>query len=137
TPEESERRWAALPLHYWGQVGIAKPGATVLATYDDDLAAAGSDRAGWEKRNGIMVRHNYGFGRVLFVGLESTWRWRFKAGDTYHHRFWGQAIRWAASDKPLLIGNEFLRFGPRRPAVPQGQEVDLVARLSETARKLA
>src|SRR5207302_684800 len=44
--------------------------------------------------------------------------------------------RWAASDKPLLVGNEFLRFGPRKPAIQQGQEIDLVVRLGETAKKL-
>ena len=98
----------------------------------DDLDPVGEG----QEKPGLIVRHNYGFGRVLYVGLESTWRWRFKAGDTYHHRFWGQAIRWAASDKPLLVGNEFLRFGPRKPAVPQGQEVEMVVRLRETAKKL-
>src|SRR5262249_9273082 len=82
------------------------------------------------------ARQSYGFGRVLYVGLDSTWRWRFKAGDTYHHRFWGQVVRWAASDKPLLTGNEFVRFGPRKPVVPYGQEVALGVRFSELARKL-
>lgn len=137
TPEDNERRWAALPWHYWAMIGMAKPGATVLATIGGvmDLEPIG-DRTR-ERPSGVIVRQNYGFGRVLYVGLESTWRWRFKAGDTYHHRFWGQAIRWAASDKPLLVGNEFLRFGPRKPITPQGQEVDLVVRLSETAKKLS
>lgn len=137
TPEESERRWAALPWHYWAMIGKAKPGATVLATVGDLLDREPVRQSARDKALGLFVRHNYGFGRVLYVGLESTWRWRFKAGDTYHHRFWGQAIRWAASDKPLLVGNEFLRVGPRKPAVPQGQDVDLVVRLSETAKKLA
>jgi hypothetical protein len=139
TPEDSERRWATLPSHYWAMIGKAKPGATVLATIGgvpelEPVPGASGPRR--EQALGLIVRHNYGFGRVIYVGLESTWRWRFKAGDTYHHRFWGQAIRWGASDKPLLVGNEFLRFGPRKPATPQGQEVELVARLSETARKL-
>jgi hypothetical protein len=136
TPDESERRWAALPWHYWAMIGKAKPGATVLAAIGGDMDFEPVRENVREKANGVIVRHNYGFGRVLYVGLESTWRWRFKAGDTYHHRFWGQAIRWAASDQPLLVGNEFLRFGPRKPAIAQGQEVDLVVRLSETAKKL-
>jgi hypothetical protein len=120
-------------LFRWGVVGTAKPGATVLATAgtEQNSAQAGAP----DKTNALVARHNYGFGRVLFVGLESTWRWRYKAGDTYHHRFWGQVIRWAASEKPLLTGNDFLRFGPRKPAVPHGQEVELVARLSDAARR--
>ena len=42
-------------------------------------------------------------GKVLFVGLDSTWRWRYKAGDTYHHRFWGQLVTdWAHVPMPKL-----------------------------------
>ena len=89
------------------------------------------DRAAQEKERALIVRQNYGFGRVLFVGLDSTWRWRFKIGDTYHHRFWGQLVRWAASDKPLVAGNEHLRFGTPEPVYRKGQEVDVVVRLSD------
>jgi hypothetical protein len=116
---KSATRWAELPRHYWAVVGKAKPGATVLATIEKDQA--------------LIVRHHYGFGRVLYVGLDSTWRWRYKAGDTYHHRFWGQAIRWAAADKPLVAGNEYLRFGTPQPLYRQGEEVEVVVRLNEEA----
>jgi hypothetical protein len=69
---------------------------------------------------------------VLFVGLDSTWRWRFRVGDTYHHRFWGQLARWSAADKLLPAGNRFVRYGPREPVSSEGQEVELAVRLSET-----
>jgi hypothetical protein len=72
----------------------------------------------------------------MFVGLDSTWRWRFRTGDTYHHRFWGQVIRWAASDKPLITGNEFVRFGTREPLYRAGQEIDVIVRFSDAARAL-
>ncbi len=135
TPEESERRWAELPRHFWGMIGRAKPGASVLATYRAEDEAAAADAA-WSRDHALIARQNYGFGRVLYVGLDSTWRWRFKAGDTYHHRFWGQVIRWAASDTPLLTGNEFVRFGPRKPVVEQGSELDFGVRFSERAKPL-
>jgi hypothetical protein len=126
----SEARWAALPRHYWGVVGRAKPGAVALATPAGDGAdlRARDER---ERDQVLIARHNYGFGRVLFVGLDSTWRWRYKVGDTYHHRFWSQAIRWAASDKPLGAGNEFVRLGTPQPVYRKGEEVEVVARLSE------
>jgi hypothetical protein len=84
-----------------------------------------------EKQQAVIARHNYGFGRVLFVGLDSTWRWRYKTGDKYHHRFWGQAIRWAAADKPLVVGNEWVRFGTPQPIYRQGEEVKIITRLSD------
>ncbi|HZY89917.1 MAG TPA: vWA domain-containing protein, partial [Gemmataceae bacterium] len=111
---KSAERWAAMPPHYWGVVGRAKPGATTLAWVEEAGAAnkAGPER---ERASALIARHNYGFGRVLYVGIDSTWRWRFKVGDTYHHRFWGQAIRWAAADKPLVTGNTYVRLGTPQP----------------------
>jgi hypothetical protein len=79
----------------------------------------------------LIVRQNYGFGRVLFVGLDSTWRWRYRVGDAYHHAFWGAAVRWAASDKPLMTGNDYVRFGTPQPVYSREEEVKIVARLNE------
>jgi hypothetical protein len=144
TTEENDTRWAALPKQFWGVVGRAKRAATVLATYrpSDDVELAGlpertdPDSAVWAQERTLIARQSYGFGRVLFVGLDGTWRWRLRAGDAYHHRFWGQVVRWAASDTPLLTGNEFVRFGPRKPITEQGGEVEVGVRLGEQAKKL-
>jgi hypothetical protein len=135
--DESLNRWAELPPHYWGVVGKAKPGAVPLAYFHDERVANADkkQRAEREREQALIVRQNYGFGRVLFVGLESTWRWRYKIGDVYHHRFWSQTIRWAASDKPLVAGNESVRFGTRGAVFPQGQPVDVVVRLAEEGTK--
>jgi hypothetical protein len=137
--DESLNRWAELPPHYWGVVGKAKPGAVTLAYFHDERVANADkkQRAEREREQALIVRQNYGFGRVLFVGLESTWRWRYKIGDVYHHRFWSQAIRWAASDKPLVGGNDAVRFGTRGAVFPQGQPVDIVVRLAEEIKPLA
>jgi hypothetical protein len=132
TPEGNTRRWAELPPHYWGVVGRAKKNAVVLSyVAEERFPGVEPDPTAEERNRALLVRQNYGFGRVLFVGLDSTWRWRFKVGDTYHHRFWGQLVRWAASDKPLVAGNEHVRFGSREPVYKQGQEVDLVVRLGD------
>jgi hypothetical protein len=136
---QSVTRWAELPRHRWAVVGKAKPGATVLAYVEPTPLGPNATEAERkaakerEKDQALIVRHNYGFGRVLYVGLDSTWRWRYKVGDTYHHRFWGQAIRWAAADKPLVTGNEYLRFGTPQPTYRQGEEVEVVVRLNDEA----
>src|SRR5262249_40293099 len=85
---------------------------------------------------GILVEQNYGFGRVIFVGIDSTWRWRYRVGDTYHHRFWGQLARWSAAEKLLPAGNKDIRYGPREPAYSEGQEVELAVRPGEKAPPL-
>jgi len=127
----SAERWAKLPDHYWGIVGKAKEGAVPLASFRPRDAKEGVS----ERENALFVRQNFGFGRVLFVGLDSTWRWRYKTGDLYHHRFWGQVIRWAATDRPLIAGNEHIRFGTREPGYRQDQDIEFLVRLGEKVRK--
>ena len=123
TGTESSAQWGRFPPHYWGVTGEAKDGAEILAT------AAGEP---------ILVRQNYGFGRTLFVGIDSTWRWRYKAGDTFHHRFWGQVAQWAASDRLLPTSNAAgtIRFGTREPTFRPGQDVEVIVRATEDAKKL-
>jgi hypothetical protein len=128
TPETSAERWSELPRHYWGVVGRAKPGASVLATEREPVGADTGDPGAWEKEHALVAWHNVGFGRVLFVGIESTWRMRLRVGDALHHRLWGQVLRWAASDQALIVGNSTVRFGPRRAIVPQGEDVEIAAR---------
>ncbi len=115
--------WESLPPHYWAVVGRAKDGAEVLAE------ANGSP---------LIARQNYGFGRVLYVGVDSTWRWRYRVGDRYHHKFWGQVAQWAASDRLLPTQNPAgtIRFGTREPAFRTGQEVEVLARGTEAVKKL-
>jgi hypothetical protein len=116
-PEQNRRSWAGLPWLPWVLTGKAKPAATVLASAHEEAAAA-------------VAAQPYGLGKVLWVGTDGTWRWRHRVGDAYHHRFWGQVVRWAASGK-LTAGNAYVRFGPLRPRVAEGEGARLQARVSE------
>ncbi len=127
----SEERWAGLPPHSWAIIGRAKEGAVPLAYLSEPRGPSDQERA-----NAMIVRQNYGFGRVVYVGLDSTWRWRYKRGDLYHHRFWSQVIRWAASDRALITGNDLVRFGVREPVYRSDQEVEILVRLNEKVKKL-
>ena len=117
-PEESRRRWAGLPRLPWALAGRAKPGATTLATAGGDPAAV------------LLAAQPYGLGKAVLVGTDGTWRWRHRVGDAYHHRFWGQVVRWAAAGK-LGAGNAFVRFGPLKPRAAEGEPVRIQARISE------
>jgi hypothetical protein len=124
TPAANRSVWDNLPGHMWGLFGAAKPGTTVFATAR--TGAANLDLAR-ERQQAMIVRQYYGQGQVLWLGIDSTWRWRHLIGDTYHHRFWGQLGRWASHNKSVS-GNAFVKFGPDRPDVELGQEVLLRAR---------
>jgi hypothetical protein len=114
--EEDTRIREQLPGHTWGLVGEAKGEATVLAAY---IPPGAKQTLDVERENAIVVRQQAGFGQVLWIGLDSTWRWRHRLGDEYHHRFWGQLVRWAARFK-ALAKNEFVAFGPVQPSVESG-----------------
>lgn len=123
-PVENRRIWAGLPGHLWGLFGPAKRGATVYATA---VQANELNALETEREAAVIVHQHYGFGQVLWIGIDSTWRWRFRVGDTYHHRFWGQLCRWAAENK-ALAGNEFVRFGPSESDIETGEDVLIRAR---------
>ena len=126
-PEQSLRIWSGLPRLPWVLAGKPKPGATVLATARDLVntdAEADPDAAA------VIAAQPYGLGKVFWVGSGDTWRWRQRVGDAYHHRFWGQVVRWAAASQ-LTTGNGLVRFGPVRPRVGEGEAARLQARISE------
>ena len=132
--EENRTIWKNLPRHMWGLLGQAKPSATVLAYAvggDESNVVRGGDRNTLEeeRRNAVVVHQHYGFGQVLWIGIDSTWRWRHRVGDTYHHRFWGQLARWAAETR-ATAGNESVKFGPDRTDVATDEPVVIRARWS-------
>ena len=123
-PLRNRAVWGALPGHFWGLIGQAKPGATVYASA---WLPGVAETLEAERSYGACVQQYYGQGQVLWLGIDSTWRWRHLIGDSYHHRFWGQLGRWAANTK-ATAGNSFVKFGPERTEVNLGDEVTLRAR---------
>ena len=121
---------ASLPEMFWRQVNTAaKPGATVLAyavTPDDpsyvqppspDAGAASAPapappsagdadllarRQAFERSHALICTQAAPPGRVMMLAFDRTWRFRYRAGDTYHHRFWGQVLRWATAGQAAL-----------------------------------
>src|SRR5262249_49982390 len=45
-------------------------------------------------------------------------------------------IRWAAADRPLVVGNEWGRVGTPQPVFRRGEPVELVTRISDLAGQL-
>jgi hypothetical protein len=121
---ENRRTWGALPGHMWGLIGEAKPGASVWACVDRPDRGAGLD---WERSHALLAQQFVGAGQTVWLGIDSTWRWRYLVADQYHHRFWGQLARWAAEFKSA-VGNELVRFGVERPNINHGEEAVIRAR---------
>ena len=122
--DRSRSVWESLPALPWVLAGRPKPAATAIVRAEGPGVNPDA--------SATVVAMPYGLGQVLWVGTDGTWRWRLRAGDVYHHRFWGQALRWAAQGK-LTAGNSVARFGPTRSRVNEGQSLMLRARFSEDA----
>jgi len=118
-PEGVRATWAGLPRLPWVAAGRPKPSATTLAS-----------ALGREGEGAAIAAQPYGLGKVLWVGTDATWRWRFRVGDEIHHRFWGQVVRWAGSGT-LAVGNRVVRHGPLKPRLGQGEGIRLQARVAE------
>ncbi|MBL8815694.1 MAG: hypothetical protein JNL58_06665 [Planctomyces sp.] len=112
----------SLPGHPWAFTATARPSATVWA----DVLLPG--------REGVtepaIVHHYYGFGQVLWMGIDSTWRWRQRAGDSWHYRFWGQLVRWAARNK-ASAGNDQVRLTLSNVLIDETESAEVVARWNE------
>ena len=76
-----------------------------------------------------LVAHHYaGQGKVFFVGIDSTWRWRQNVGDRFFYKFWGQAIHFVARrDETDLKKKSWLEVRPLRPQPGEQVEIELIA----------
>ena len=114
-PALNEQLWPALPELSWvARPAFAKPGATTLLYADD------------ARKDAVVALHSYGAGRVLYVGSDNTWRWRYKVADRVHAVFWSQALRWGTSNR--LIGSERLKAGTDRRQIRPGENLEVLAR---------
>lgn len=85
----------SLPGMYWSfPVTRARPGATVLARHGDPRM---SNQYG---RNVLLDSQLYGPGRTVFIGFDSTYRWRYLSED-YYDGFWARLVDRVGRNKAL------------------------------------
>ncbi|MDA1086659.1 MAG: VWA domain-containing protein [Verrucomicrobia bacterium] len=121
-PELNREAWNSVPEITWRHTSrTIKPGSTVLA-YAQPIPVPDfmrgevtseeqfRKRNEFERRNALVSMHQVGSGDVIYLGFNRTWRLRYRVGDRYHHKFWGQLLRWATSDK-LPFGSDYARVG--------------------------
>ena len=150
--------WSARPEMYWRYpIRSVKPGATVLAyalppnpppfmitanpllpVFPSSATASQlanqeqvlAQRKEFQATHALVVTQPVGMGQVMFLGTDRTWRLRYRAGDTYHHRFWGQVMRWATSNK-LPAGTAFAKIGTDKARYAPGSRMTAKAKLSQ------
>ncbi len=155
---ENARLWANMPELNWRSLskGI-KEGAEVLAyarPLSQEAAIAGRQNPGLdinpeqvenalkdlamrkqlEQDNALIVTQQYAVGKVMQLNFDRTWRLRYGVGDTYHHRFWGQVLRWGTGEN-LRSGTEFVRLGTDHLSYTPSDPIKVVAKLLDAQRR--
>jgi len=119
--DRNRNLWHALPGMYWcGVVDRAKPGASVLAQHPT--------QTGTEGKIPLMAVQQVGEGTSFITLVDSTWQWRYRVGDKYFYRFWGQIVR-SLTPHELPGANRSVRLTADRSTYSLGERVVLRARL--------
>ncbi|MDF1710716.1 MAG: hypothetical protein P1U90_00650 [Akkermansiaceae bacterium] len=142
----NERLWKEFPVIRWRHpVEGLQPGAEVLLHAEEadvmkrkvdsaaSLDAALSEVASRREReagNALLVTRQTGAGKVAMLLADRTWRLREGVGDIYHHRFWGQLVRWGAGPN-LRAGNEKIRLGTDQLTYTGDDRVQIMTRLRD------
>ncbi len=151
---ENSRLWSNMPeLHWRSNSSEIKESAEVLAyarpangnTPDLENQNANpnevekalqelANRKQFEKDNALIVAQQYALGKVVQLNFDRTWRLRYGVGDTYHHRFWGQVLRWGTGEN-LRSGTEFVRLGTDHLTYTPSDPIKIVAKLLDSKRR--
>jgi len=106
------------PLYSVPRVSGAKPGAVVIAELSDSARRA--------QPYPLISWQRYGAGKSMLVATDQLWRLRFKRGDKYHARFWGQAIQFLTLSR-LLGENKRIRIEAGKRECFTGERVEVFA----------
>lgn len=117
--------WALVrPLYTIPALAGPKPAAETLAILP------GAARGG--EPYPLIAWQRYGTGKSLFVGTDQLWRLRFKRGDQYHARFWGQAIQFLTLARKLGE-NRQIRLETDRKSCRSGDRIQIYANVLNDA----
>ena len=145
--DENREVWDAVPDLYWRhEILETKGGAEVLAYAVTDEAAQqfvpGEEESPeqaearqqkkqeYERQNALMTIQKLGAGRVMMLNTDRTWRLRYRTGDRFHHKLWGQILRWAEAEK-LQAGTGMVRLGTNKTVYQAGEVLTVTARIND------
>jgi hypothetical protein len=113
-------RWDALPpLYRYLPITPLRTGARPLLI---------------ERQTGetVAAEMPVGTGKAVLIGLDETWRWRYKGGTAAaaHDQVWLDLIR-ALADPPYAVVGKRMSLDVSRAAVSAGEAVEVRARLAD------
>ncbi|MCB1100452.1 MAG: hypothetical protein KDN22_33115 [Verrucomicrobiae bacterium] len=127
TPGASAALWRtiseSLPVFDLSPCSMPKPTANVL------IEAIPAQRSNGERRAFLSWQY-VGRGRVVFAAAPALHKLRYRHGDRYHYRFWGQMLRWIVA-RELIGGSKSVRLTTDKTRYSFGERVQATLRLTE------
>jgi uncharacterized membrane protein len=143
-PVANADAWARLPAMFWfAPVQQLKPGASalvvvrppdwlnqpaVMSKLGDTEMLLDSMRLFRNEGVPLIATQGYDLGKVLWLGTDATWRWRYKVADEHFHRFWGQVLRWSTTGH-LTGRDKYIMMGTRKAEYEENEPVMVEARI--------
>ena len=131
TPETNTSLWPyfsrKLPIYDLSPYSVAKPTATVLleAQMNSGPSSTTSPRA-------YLSWHQYGKGMVAYLASPTTYHLRYRIGDRYHYRFWGQFLQWINSQN-FSAGSQQVQIRTDQSSYSLGATVHATLKLANAA----
>ena len=113
----NRRFWTKLPAPHSLIAVEALPGSEVLVEADVN-----------GQPHPAIVWHRFGAGKVLYLSFDETWRWRYKAADTWHQRIWNQLAKFVMP-RPFAVSDEFVSIDTGAISYAAGDSVDIRVQL--------
>ncbi len=130
-PLADERIWRdQVTVYRISQYARPKPSAHVLIGCVPRTGGERADRS----MPAFLCWQYCGRGRVVYLSAPTTYRLRQWTGDTFHHRFWGQLLRWTLA-RETSGGSRTCRLGTDKSGYPENEEVRAALRLTDLSSK--
>ncbi len=135
-PVASQVVWRGMgertPIYSLSEFSKPKPTTHSLIWAGKNKAAL--DRTDSSTRS-FLAWHYVGAGRVVYLAAPLTYQLRYRQGDTFHHRFWGQLLRWVTA-RDLAEGSQTARLSTDKIRYEIGEPVQATAQLRQLDGKM-
>jgi hypothetical protein len=137
SPEVSRTTWQELydKFPVYGLSEYCRPKSTARTLIEAVSQSAGQifeDNSDRKVDNAFLCWQRLGAGRVAYLAAGDTYKLRFRLGDAYHHRFWGQFLRWLTAAK-AGGGTEIVRLQTDRTRYTQREPVEVTVWLKDNS----
>jgi hypothetical protein len=130
-PGLSEKLWREMSerLPVYAMSEFSKPKPTTHSLIWASLNKSGFNPSDSNTRSFLAWQY-VGAGRVVYIAAPVTYQLRYRQGDTFHHRFWGQLLRWAVA-RDLAEGSQTVRLSTDKSRYEHGESVQVSVRLRQ------